>query len=99
MMLMVMMSGAAFARPFFQEKDDIDELENAEGVKDEESDEPPYLPPLCRMPESVSLENNSKDDPKREYEKEDRSEYAKAERAPYLRAKYRIRMIMPHGFY
>jgi hypothetical protein len=35
------------ARPFLQEKNDVDKLKDAESIKDEKSDEPPNLTKLC----------------------------------------------------
>jgi hypothetical protein len=55
MLVVLIMFRVRFSRPLFQEKDDVDKLEYAESVKDEQSDEPPDLRALCRVPESITL--------------------------------------------
>ena len=53
--VMLIMCRFGFTRPVFQEKDNVDELEYAKSVKDNKSDEPPYLSEFGRMPESIAL--------------------------------------------
>jgi len=55
MSMMLVMCCVCLSGPLLQEKDDIYELENTESVKDDKGDEPPNLPQLGRMPESVAL--------------------------------------------
>lgn len=63
MVMMLVMFHTAFAWPFFQEKEYVDELEDAERIKDEKGDEPPYLAELCRIPESISFDDDGKEKP------------------------------------
>jgi hypothetical protein len=55
MNMMLVMYRFNLARPFLQEKDNVNEFKDAKSVKDEKGDEPPDLPQLGRMPESITL--------------------------------------------
>lgn len=48
--VMFIMCHFGFTRPFFQEKDNIDEFEYAKGIKDDKGDKPPNLSAFGRMP-------------------------------------------------
>jgi hypothetical protein len=69
MIVMLVMCCFSLTRPFLQEKDNVNEFKNAKSVKDEKGDEPPDLPQLCRMPESIAFEDNGEQEPNRHYEK------------------------------
>ena len=89
-MFVLVIRHKSLAWPFLQEEDYIDELEDAESVKDEQGNEPPYFAELGGIPQGIAFEDDRKDKPQRRNKKKDRAEYSEAERAPYLGTEHRI---------